>query len=754
MTIINRKKKQFLTHWIFGLLAVSIYTSCIDKFEKLEKYQRPDWLQGKIYTQISSQENMSIFSQFMVDIGYDKVVDKTGTYAAFVPSDSVMKIYLLEKYGTFEPSEIDSSIKSDIVKYHILLMPWSKTQLQSLSSFGWIDLSDISNNKPTAFKRKTLLREPNRTYNVRSFLSADPPYEIILPDNVLSSTKRTVYNNTPKYAPLFFDGFMNARGLNSDDYSFYFNRPYEYGEVFFVNAKIVGEEIFAENGFIYTLDQVVEPLKNAEQILEDGPYSKFLQLIHNNSIFKENIPATLAQEGASEGAEVTKLYDLTYSGTGLTIDIHSELVGTSTNTLQSNEGLLAPNDEAMDEFFDQYLKNWGNSWSSVPEFIQDIFVKAHMGFEAIYKKDLSTGFYNANGDIIDSNDIDIETVSYGSNSTFIGLNKAVVPRSFSSVSAPLFLNPSYNSFLYAFNHVDLKLISILKDPNTEFSFFIIDNGSLARDSSLFITQSESGRIFLTALDQGEKLFVNLLGSSYKGLFKRRLFGQIGIQPIIGQAKREFIETLDGRHMVVQNDTISGGAPSQFGFNRTDKDTTVVFSEIEGFTATNGRMYKCDGWLNYPTKNTYRQLEGSKFLTLLNSVGLASALNERLTFMDPTERYTIFLPSNDALNSIQVDTLSLEEKRKLVSFHIVKGDLIFTDGRQPQGAYRTLDNKFIHLNPQPDNLIILDENYDVYYDKLVLSPRVNLVGMNLQILSESYYITNAVVHQIDTVITPY
>jgi len=100
MTIINRKKKQILTHLIFGLLVVSFCTSCEDKFEKIEKYQRPDRLQGKIYTLISNQENMSIFSQFMVDIGYDKVVDKTGTYAAFVPTDDVMKIYLMNKYGT------------------------------------------------------------------------------------------------------------------------------------------------------------------------------------------------------------------------------------------------------------------------------------------------------------------------------------------------------------------------------------------------------------------------------------------------------------------------------------------------------------------------------------------------------------------------------------------------------------------------------------------------------------------------------
>ena len=104
--------------------------------------------------------------------------------------------------------------------------------------------------------------------------------------------------------------------------------------------------------------------------------------------------------------------------------------------------------------------------------------------------------------------------------------------------------------------------------------------------------------------------------------------------------------------------------------------------------------------------------------------------------------------------MQVDTLSVAEIKKLVSFHIVKGRLIFTDGRQPRDAYRTYDNQFLHLDPQPDNLLILDKNDDVLYDNLKLSSKSNLIGMYPQNISESYYITNAVVHKIDTVIIPY
>ena len=293
----------------------------------------------------------------------------------------------------------------------------------------------------------------------------------------------------------------------------------------------------------------------------------------------------------------------------------------------------------------------------------------------------------------------------------------------------------------------------MKDPDTEFSLFIIDNLSLARDSSLYVSELPNGKFQILAFNHEEDKLVNMLSSEYKGLFTRRLFGQIGIQPILGQAKREFIETLDGRHIIVQNDTVSGGVPSEFGF-KSGRDTTVVFEPLTNFQITNGQVYKCNGWLKYPNTNTYNYLRNTKFLSLLDKVGLANLLNERLTFIDPSERYTIFVPSDAALNSYQVDTLSLNDLKKLLNFHIVKGQLIFTDGRQAQGAYRTLDNQFINLNPQPDQLLILDENNNIYYDELELSAKTNLIGMYQQNLSEEYYISNAVVHRIDTVIVPY
>ncbi|HKK63448.1 MAG TPA: fasciclin domain-containing protein, partial [Bacteroidales bacterium] len=532
-----------------------------------------------------------------------------------------------------------------------------------------------------------------------------------------------------------------------EDYRFYFDRPYEYGELFYANAKITGDEIFAENGFVYTIDQVVEPLNNTEEILEDGPYEHFLQLIHNKSVFKYNEEATLAQEGADEGADVDKLYTLSYPS--LPFAIHDEEINTFRNTLERHNGILAPSDQGMDEFFDEYLSAYG-TWSNVPEQIEQLFLISHLTSEPIYPKDIREGFYTTVNDLVVEDDLSINAVEFATNSTFIGLEKPIVPKYFSSVSAPLLLDPSFSSFFYSY--VATGLLSTLKDQNTEFSFFIEDDQSIANDSTIIIERGER-RLRITGYDMAEEKFVPMMGPEYRDIFKRRLYGHIGVQPLLGIAKREFIETLDGRHIVVQNDTVSGGVPSEFGLN-SGNDTTVVFSEITDFTMNNGRAFQCNGWLKFTNERPYNHFRNTKFLQLLDELGMANIQNQKLPFLDPSERYTIFIPSDAALDSINIDNYTLEQKRELVGFHIVKGDLIFTDGRENMGSYRTYDNNFINLDPKPDNLIILDENNDVYYDDLELSSKSNLMCMYLQNLDEDYYITNAVVHKIDTVIMPY
>ena len=55
--------------------------------ELQEKYQRPDWLKGKIYSQLTEIPEVSIFTSAVELIGYDTIIDVSGTYTVLAPTD-------------------------------------------------------------------------------------------------------------------------------------------------------------------------------------------------------------------------------------------------------------------------------------------------------------------------------------------------------------------------------------------------------------------------------------------------------------------------------------------------------------------------------------------------------------------------------------------------------------------------------------------------------------------------------------------
>src|SRR5690554_399926 len=112
--------------------------------EEPEKYQRPDWLAGKLYTQMLDVEELSMFAQSVELTGYADIIDVSGSYTVFAPTNQAMNEWLAQKnYASVESVPLDEL--TDLVKYHIVQNPWTKSQLRTLDVFGWIDTLDVTN---------------------------------------------------------------------------------------------------------------------------------------------------------------------------------------------------------------------------------------------------------------------------------------------------------------------------------------------------------------------------------------------------------------------------------------------------------------------------------------------------------------------------------------------------------------------------------------------------------------------------------
>ena len=151
---------------ILSIAVLAVLVICAIGCKKEDIYTRPSWLAGKLFSQIESKPELSTFASCIKRIGYDSVINVSGSYTVFAPNNDAFELYFEEhpEYGSVENIPFQELEK--IVKFHIVQNPWSAEQLRQLDVNGWIDTLDADNDEPKGFKRETLLRDANTNYGV------------------------------------------------------------------------------------------------------------------------------------------------------------------------------------------------------------------------------------------------------------------------------------------------------------------------------------------------------------------------------------------------------------------------------------------------------------------------------------------------------------------------------------------------------------------------------------------------------------
>lgn len=766
-----KKMTRLKTPFLVSIVVALSIMSCRDDLQD-SKYERPDWLAGKVYSQILEYPELSTFAKCLELTGYDTIINVSGSYTVFAPSNEAFNSWLAQKPGWNSVEDIPATDLNELVKYHIVQNAWSKQQLRSLDVFGWIDTLDLNNNKPRGFKRETLLRDENRKYGWTQVGERSNVRSVIL-DTLNTSLHRRVITDSRKYAPVFFGEYLNIYDLTRDDYEFYFNRSFEgASNLYYGNARISSEEIFSENGFVYIVDQVVEPLKNAYQILETGTgdenFGEFLKLVNNFPSFSYNDGETNKQPGASEGLAVDSLFNLTFPK--LTFNLTSErtkapagVVGLPENvTYRYHHGMLAPTDDAFNELIDSYIKipnGWG-SLNGAPDNIKRIIANTHLSVNPVYPSDFNKGFYNGEFDLVKIDPSDIVQKEFGSNSTFVGLGKAIVPRAFSSVTGPVYLQQGFRKVMIAIEQAGL--LSALKRQNRDYMFFVESDQNTRIDSSLIY--NETNEIF--------SLFMVSSGTTPQQFYLSQndlrvlLMTHVATWQPRGLARKEFLPNLAGSYIIVNNETgeVSGTAPTTIGYRGAQ--TVSEFPKPLSLSTDNGTTYEINNWFSFSATSIYNRIQSNypKFHTLLQQAGLAIDKEFRYNFLSNNEFYTIFVPSSEALNNLDVSSMTREELQKLLMFHFVQGELIFTDGSLAPRYYETtrIDEKstpfstvYTQLYVEPDiDVIRFKDKEGAVYTEVQESDRTNMLtgiimGESNDVFSNIF--NNAVIHEIDRVL---
>ncbi len=747
-------------------------------------YQRPTWLAGKLYAQVLTKPELSTFAQLLKISGYDTIINVSGSFTVFAPTNDAFTAYFQAntKYKSLADMPKAEAVK--LVKYHLVQDAWSKKQLESLDVFGWIDTLDVTNNQPKGYKRQTLLLEKNIKYGVRySKYLRQPPSKLHrtdLIDTTMTSWHEVAYTDSRKFVPIFFKQYFDIYKLSTSDYSFYYNRPFDSPtDLYYSNAKIVSPEMFAENGFVYEVDRVVEPLENGMEILSDktspNSYSEYLNLVNQFATMDYDQTATNKQAGAAQGLKVDSLFDLTYPQ--LVFNINSEKtkapVGSSglpsDVTIRYHHGIVAPTNEAFDQLVNQYLIG-GNNWGSLenaPENIKRIIANSSLSINAIYQTDLQKGFQNGETDLITVDPSTIVQKQYGSNCTFIGVNKPIIPRAFSSVTGPVYTRKGFSKVMFAIEKSGL--LTALKRKDANYSFFVESDANTSIDSSFVYDSFRDAFSAITLYPAIKKtpLSVNDL--------RLLLLNQIAVDQPQGIARKEFIKNLAGNYLVFNNVTkeVKGTAQTVYGYRGVTP--MVDIPRLISNNADNGSTYEVDNWFSFASNDLYTTISTSypKFQSLLKKAGLTLDKLSKYSFISDNQNYTVFVPSDSVLNVTNTSAMTTKQLQDFVMLHFVQGTLIFTDGKAPEGYYETarVDESStpyttvytkIHIIPGVDKITIPSKTGDPAVvvnetDKTNVNgtPKTNfLTARNLSTTGTEAYtntVNNGVVHEINQVI---
>lgn len=588
--VVNRK--AFFP--LLGIL-IGLYTGC-KELSDFDKFKRPGWLPGKLYTTVLAQSNLSRFAECLRLTGLDTILDVSGSWTVFAPDNEAIERYLYDNQYT-SVSQIPKDKLERIIKFHIIQNPWSLEQLKSLTAYGWRTVND-ANKTSYAYKRQTMLKKPVEKY----WIKRSGQREMIMLDSTLSGDFKKVFVESRKYVPIFYDKYLEINGITSEDFRFYFDREYEWGSVFYAGAKIIRPDIFAENGFVHILDKVVNPMLNAQEILErempDETYRLFLEMVYwHYPAFSPNIAATFNQPEVRSGRQVDTLWDLNY--TPLIFDLHDELIGTLNNNLVNHNGLFVPTDDAFKTFIDGTLTassgfpHWNNI-RSLPMDVLQFIISQNLKSVPIYPSTQQYKEIFSTSGRYHQNEKNIIRREFGSNCTFIGLNQYIPDRVFTSVTGPVFLRPGFSMFRQAM--IYSGVYDQIARYDGELYFFPISDNALRVDSSLILnwTDQDKNQYNFTELNRAKDMIV-ALGST---TLRNRILNQVGTPVPGGTGNKQMIRTLRGYIITwdQSNNTIQGTLPCTIGYNGLIA-TTCHTSPLNE-PADNGKVWSVGYWFNF------------------------------------------------------------------------------------------------------------------------------------------------------------
>ncbi|HEY6914555.1 MAG TPA: fasciclin domain-containing protein, partial [Paludibacter sp.] len=404
------------------------FTSCVSELDKY--YATPDWLKGNSWEVLEKKENFKLFLSAVERTSYKDLVQGKGIITVMAPTDSAFQVYLT-KNSYASVSAIPDSVVTKLVGFHLLFYAFDKDKFIDYKPNGVESTNEL---KGMYYKFRTKSRD-----NIS--VEIDPAFN--------NAPRKVMHKD--RFLPVFSFNLFTSYGLNAkSNYEFFYPNSTWTGETGFnvSNASVKDYAIVTDNGYVYAINQVIEPLGTIyNELKAESGYGIFKNAYDRFVTFEYDATST-ADYGKGDSLFIM------YHGSQLP-PIASEWPVFSYTQLDilsyGAYNLFAPDNAAMQAFYDKYWRPYYNNKGMDSVKFEPLLalLQNHIYSGTIlFPEQIESGkIKSPYGSTIQFDRSSAKMKHICVNGALYGLDHVIVPPMFEKVTAPMYCNPKYNMIL-------------------------------------------------------------------------------------------------------------------------------------------------------------------------------------------------------------------------------------------------------------------------------------------------------------------
>lgn len=660
------RKMTLVKKMLWMLSVLFIITACEDKMD--EHYEVPDWVNGNAWEVLDELGNYTIFLKGVELAGFEPIVSGKNILTIMAPNDEAFQAYL-KKHNKNSIEEFSQEELIKLIGFHLMYYSYPKEKLINFRPSE----GDEATEDDKAWMAGMFYKHRTKSSDPKS-LERDTSGNYVF-----------VYHQE-RYLPVYSYKYFESKKIDpTTNYEYFYPTSKWTGSNGFnvSNASVQEYEIPLTNGYLYLVDQVIEPLETIYKELQTNKdYSTFLKMYNQYGYYYKD------EELTREYGEGYDLY-LHYHTSPLP-NIACEWSMSSyismLNLCYTSYTVFAPSNKAMNNLFTDFWSKGGY------KSLEDVNRLAMLSllYNCVYTGPVAFPEEIKKGDILNNYGIPIEVETdkipqenrvMCANGALYKLDELTYPTMFTSVTGPAFRDKNYSSWLHMISGA--SMVAPLVAENANLTMLMPNNTQL---EILGIIQekdelktSSSGE--LATMPSSERTdYVNAHVSSEK-----TKIATTGKQVIHTNTTFYYWYVQD--HKITSSVYFNNIIENNMSYDYVFFDLTEIKNNDKSWD--NGKVYIYGAPEAFMPLSAYstdiqHQLVVTKlaskayygFARLIQLSGLADQGTQTLKFLGKQERCMVFIPTNEAINKaiaenripgLSHDGSSVTDSLKLASY---------------------------------------------------------------------------------------